>query len=202
MNSGYLYEYTSLLERVLSTGHYLKYSSTALETLISYSPYFQKIENDKGSFPPIITDGVLTKSLFPEQDINIAKIPIFNQCLWAAEVYLRIQGATGLTFEAIFLYIPISKIYNMFPLYHEMDFSHLLNEFITLYKKESVLSILLRKYKYSLKDISIKYRIPYSTLASLKQRKRDMNKTSAKVVINLAKVFRVRVETIAEIKVS
>ena len=201
MNSNYLYEYASLLEKVLSTGYYLNYSPVALERLISYSPYFQAIENDKESFSPIINDSVLIKSLFSEQDININDIPSYNQCLWAAEAYLRIQGSTGLTFEAIFLYIQISKMYSLFPLYHEMDFSQIIDEFNCLYKNESVLSILLKKYKYSLKDVSMKCKIPYVTLSSLKQRKRDIKKANVEAIISLAKVFKVRVETIAEISI-
>ena len=201
MNSNYLYEYSSLFERVLSVAHYLHYSTATLERLISYSPYFQNIENDKNSFPPITNDKTLINSLFYDQTVNIEEIPIYNQCLWAAEAYLRIQEATSLTFEAIFLYMPISKMYSLFPIYHEMDFSQIINEFNILFNKESTLSILLKKYNYSLKDISIRCNISYATLFSLKQRKRDIKKANTEICINLAKIFNVRVETIAEIKI-
>lgn len=201
MNSEYLFEYANHFETVLAVAYEKGYSLSALEKLISYSKYFQYIESDKTSYPPITTDEQLIKGIFPELKVNLATINSYNQCLWVAEAYLRIQGVTGLTFECIFLYIPISKMYEYFPLYHEMDFSHIVNEFKRLFSLKSALEILLDKYGYSLQDISSRIEIPYDTLHSLKKRRRDIKKLSVESVVKLAKVFNVRVETIAEISI-
>ena len=53
------------------------------------------------------------KEIFPEISVDLDNTPVHNQCLWAAESYIRIQEKTGLTFEAIFLYIPIDKSWNI-----------------------------------------------------------------------------------------
>ena len=198
MNSQYLYEYTSILERVLSVGYECNYVTSSLERLISYSSYFQNIEKDKKGFAPITNDVTLIKELFPNFKKDLSKIPTYNQCLWAAETYLRIQGETGLTFECIFLYIPINKMYNYFPLYHEMDFSHIIKEFKKLFNEKSVLSVLTDKYHYSLSDIAKQIDVSYDLIVSLKQRRRDIKKASAEIVIKLAQVFNVRIETIVE----
>ena len=196
MNSNYLYDYINLLERILSFGYKMHYSSNAIERAVSYSSFFQKIENNES---PLINDSLLLKSLFQEYDIIPSDIPVYNECLWAAEGYLRIQNASKLTFEAIFLYIPINKMYDLFPLYHEMDFSHLVNEFTSLYEKKSVFSLLLDKYNYSVSTVSEKTGISYETLYSLKQRRRDIKKISVEMAKKLASYFHVRLETIAEI---
>lgn len=200
MNNNYLYEYTSLLERVFSAGYRLNYSLSALERMISYSPFFESIESDGNSLPPIINDYQLIKEIFSDHEVDLDNIPTYNQCLWAAEAYLHIQGESHLTFEAIFLYLPIDKMYDLFPLYHEMDFSQIVQHFMHLKESKTVFALLLDKYKYSIKDISVATNIPYATLFSLKQGHRDMKKTSIEVVNKLSNILRVRLETLAELK--
>ena len=111
MNSNYLNEYINTLERVLSYAYENNISAFATEKAISYSQYFQAIEKDLSSFSPIINDQVLVDNLFEGLDKKLIDTPVYKQCLWAAEAYLRIQGEFALTFEAIFLYIPIKKMY-------------------------------------------------------------------------------------------
>ena len=200
MNSHYFYEYVELLERVLSLAYQNKYSTKMVEHVISYSSFFQKIEKEKNEYASIIDDISLIKSLFNEDNIDLSSIPTFNQCLWAAESYLYIQKETRLSFEAIFLYIPIEMMYQYFPLYHEMDFSQIVEEFKRLYKKRSVLDILLSNYNYSVKYIAEKINISYDTLYSYKQRRRDIKKMSADSAYLLANIFKTRIETILELR--
>ena len=197
MNSNYLYDYVNLLERVFSFGYKTNYSTSAIERAISYSSFFQKIEKNES---PIINDSLLLAALFQENSINLEAIPVYNQCLWAAEAYLRIQDECRLSFEAIFLYIPINKMYDYFPLYHEMDFSHIVKEFLSLYEKKSVFSLLLDKYNFALNNVSNDICISYETLYSLKQRRRDIKKISVETGKAIADYFNVRLETLAEIK--
>ena len=197
MNSNYLYDYVNLLERVFSFGYKTNYSTSAIERAISYSSFFQKIEKNES---PIINDSLLLTALFQENSINLEVIPVYNQCLWAAEAYLRIQNECHLSFEAIFIYITINKMYDYFPLYHEMDFSHIVKEFLSLYEKKSVFSLLLEKYNFALNNVSNDIGISYETLYSLKQRRRDIKKISVETGKAIADYFNVRLETLAEIK--
>ena len=201
MNSQYLYEYANVLERVLSVGYECNYSTPAIERLISYSSYFQGIENDGDGFAPITTEAALIHSFFPDFKTDLMKVASYNQCLWAAEGFLRIQGETGLTFECIFLYLPINKMYEYFPLYHEMDFSHIIEEFKRLFDERSALGLLIEKYHYSLTDVAKRIGASYDMLSSLKQRRRDIKKASVEVVARLSRVFKVRMETISEIAI-
>ena len=89
-------------------------------------------------------------------------------------------------------------MYEYFPLYHEMDFSHIIKEFKRLFSERSAFGVLIDKYHYSLTDIAKQTGISYDMLSSLKQRRRDIKKASVEVVVKLAQVFNVRIETIAE----
>lgn len=201
MNNLYLEEYITVFERVLAVAYECGYSTASLEKSIAYSDYFQGIELDHQGFAPLIHDEVLVKEIFPSFNGDLLEIPTYNQCLWAAESYLRIQGATRLTFEAIFLYLPIRKMYEYFPLYHEMDFSKIIQEFERLYDEKSVLGLLIDRYHYSLTKIAEQIGVSYSVLSSLKQRKRDISKTSVDTVVKLSRILHVRVETIAETRI-
>lgn len=200
MNINYLYEISSKLERVLSLGYQNKFSSSFIERQISYSPYFQKVEKSNQFVSSIINEEQLLKEIYP--DINDVDCPKYNQCMWTSEAYLRIQENTGLTFECIFLYIPINKMYEYFPLYHEMDFSHIIEVFKSLHSEKSVLSILIDKYHYSLKDVSHFIDVSYDTLYSAKQRRRDIKKLDFDVLYKLSNVFNVRLETLTETSIS
>ena len=201
MRYSYLLEYADLFARVLSIGYEKEYTTSSIERLISYSPYFQAIEKDQLGFAPIITDVALIRALFPDLNINLTNRPIYIQCMWAAESYLRIQGETGLTFECIFLYIPLNKMYSYFPIYHEMDFSHIVNEFKRLYQEQSALSIIMDKYGYSIEEFADRTKISYETLYSLKKRRRDIKKISVAVASVLSYALHVRLETVCELKI-
>lgn len=200
MNDNYFENNIALLERIFSLAYEYKYSLTALEKNISNSFYFQKIERDD-YISPIIIDISLTKDVLPELNVDLENVPIYKQCLWAAESYLRIQKETHFTFELIFLYIPIRKMYEYFEIYHEMDFSQIIKEFNRLYLEKSVLNLLINYYQIKLKSISEITDISYSTLLSLNNRRRDIKKVNVEDAIKLAKLFRVRVETISEIRI-
>ena len=199
MNSIYLNEYTNLLERLLSYAYKNSYSFKSLEKDISCSLLFQTIEKHNVPFPPYIDDNTLARSIFSDPSINLMEVRSYNQCMWAAEAYLRIQGDTRLSFEAIFLYIPITRMFDCFPLYHEMDFVHIINEFKRLFQKQSVLNVLIKSFNYSIKYVSNSVGLSYDTLYSYKQRRRNIKKMSAETAYALASLFKVRMETLLEL---
>ena len=201
MNNYYLRDYSSHLERVLSTGYKLQYSTKAIERAVAYSSFFQRVEKDYLDFAPMIDEESLIRSIFPEIQFDINVAPTYKQCLWAAESYMNIQGATRLTFEAIFLYIPIQKMYEYFDIYHEMDYSQIIDEFKRLYSLKSVLEIIVDKYNFSLKEISEQTGVSYDTLFSLKKRRKDIKKLNVQTASLLSSILRVRIETLTEISV-
>lgn len=199
MNEIYLVEYTNVFERLLSYAHENGYSFKGLERDISRSSFFQHIEKYDIPFPLVVDDNTLARSIFSDPSIDLMEVRSYNQCMWAAEAYLRIQNDTRLSFEAIFLYIPIVKMFDYFQLYHEMDFSHVVNEFRRLFRKQSILSILINNFHYQIKYVSDSVGLSYDTLYSYKQRRRNIKKMSAETAYALASLFKVRMETLLEL---
>ena len=200
MNSNYIYEYANLFERVLSAAYYYEYFTVSLEKKISYSSFFQYVEKSS-AYAPTISENDLIKQVMPEIRVNLLSVPTYNQCLWAAEAYLRIQKEFGFTFELIFLYIPILKMYNYYLTYHEMDFSQIVDEFKRLYEEKTVLAALLDNRKISLSDLSKSTNLSYDLLFSLKSRRREISKVDVATISLLSRVFHVRMETLSELKV-
>lgn len=201
MRSENLYEYINILERLLSTAYKYAYSTKMVEKEVASSSFFQAIENEDNSYSPIINDIDIAQKIFNDPSVNLNDVPVYNQCLWAAESYLRIQQETGMTFEAIFLYIPLIRMYEYFPLFHEMDFSQIVDEFNKLREKNSVLSLLVTNNGYSLSYVADKTGISYDTLFSYKQRRRDIKKMNAADAARLASFLRVRIETLLELSI-
>ena len=201
MKNNYVDDYIEILERVLSIGYKINYSTEALEKEIALSSFFQKVESNHNELPIINTDQEVVKEIFKNENVNLDETPTYKQCLWAAESFLRIQDKTKLTFEAIFLYISIQKMYEFFNLYHEMDFCQIVDQFVKLHEEKSVLTLLLEKKKISIKELSDKTNIPYETLYSLKQRRRDIKNINVFSAVTLASLLNVRVETLAELSV-
>ena len=92
-------------------------------------------------------------------------------------------------------------MYEYFPLYHEMDFSQIIDEFMRLYSKKSVIALLLDKYSASVQSVSNYSGIPYTTLYSLKQRRRDIKKVNIEKIYKLSQYLNVRIETISELEI-
>ena len=201
MNEYYLYEYANLLERVLSYGIKTLVTEDHLEKMIGRCEFFQTIEKSGEGYAPITNDETLIKILFPSNKIDLKDVPIYTMSLWASESYIRIQNYTKLSFEAIFLYMPLEYMYSLFPVYHEMDFSHIINLFLEKEKEKSVLEILCEKFGYKTKDVAKLTHIPYDTINSLKLRRRCFRKTNVEIAYKLASLFRVRIETISEIQI-
>ena len=91
-------------------------------------------------------------------------------------------------------------MYRFFDLYHEMDFSQIVGLFEERLNEKTVFAALLSKFGWSLKEVSRQTKIPYDTLASLKKRRRSFAKMNVDTVFKLASLFRVRMETMAELR--
>ena len=156
MEERFFNEYSTMLERVLSTAEKYQYALHAVERYISYSSFFQTVETSHHGPAPIGNEQHLIDAFFPERKINSNDVPIYNHCLWAADAYIWIQFKTRLSFEAIFLILPLEVMYDRFPIYHEMDFSHIVNYFLERQKEHTIFAILLERYGYKLSETKVK----------------------------------------------
>ena len=199
MDDRHFYEYSKILERILSVGVKYNYSHNVIERCVAYSGFFRLVESSQHGIEPLGNEQDLINAFFPERSINANEVPVYNCCLWAADAYMWIQYKTNLSFEAIFLIMPLEVMYNRFPIYHEMDFTHIVNHFLERQKEKTIFAILLERFGYKLNYVAEKTGISKDTLCSFKQGKRDIRKANVDTVSKLANLFHVRIETFASI---
>lgn len=183
------------LGEILSIAYHHEYATSVIESRIAHSPFFIAIEQNIDSPTLYMSSSKLINSIFYDIKID-GKIELFNQTLWAAELYIRIQDKTHLTFEAIFLYLPLEKAYEMYSVYHEMDFSQSVNYFMSLKKENSVLSMAMRKNKINGHELAKCCNLSYPTISALRQEKRDINKVQAKSLYKISNCLHLRLESL------
>lgn len=183
------------LGEILSIAHHHKCATSAIESRIAHSTYFIAVEQNVDSPALYISPSRLINSIFYDIKVD-GKIELFNQTLWAAELYIRIQDKTHLTFEAIFLYLPLEKAYQMYQIFHEMDFSQAIKYFISLTKKNSILSMAMHKNKVDGYELAKYADLSYPTISALRQQKRDINKVQAKSLYKISRYLHLRIESL------
>ena len=100
-----------------------------------------------------------------------------------------------ITFESLFIVLPIDKTINMYPLYHEMDYLQTL-EFVKNKIKYSVLDEIMTFKSLSTQKLSRLSGVSFSTISALRYGKRDINKLEASSLLKLANALRVKVESL------
>ena len=189
-------EIINTLAIVLSIGHAYKYSEEAIMKRIAYSLYFSCIEKNKDDPILYVDEQSLISSIYYDANIASYDSILYNQSLWLSELYVRIQRQTNMTFEGIFLYLPLSKGYRMFPLYHEMDFSQGVDYFLSLLHNQSILSLIMKKKALSIDEVAKASGLSYVMISSLKQRKKDISKVAASNLLAMASYLGVKTETL------
>lgn len=78
----------------------------------------------------------------------------FNDAYWCGYIYMNIFYKYNKPFSYIFLKLPLSKLLDMYHVYHEMDITSVYEVFEELMLKDTILSLLLIKHSYKLSELS------------------------------------------------
>ncbi len=166
INVNDLSKISSLLSSLFFYGFSSGYSSKTIEEKILKSEFINKLEKGdasylyRGNLESIVGD--IFKVSMPN-DETIKTNPL---SLWLGEIYTRLFFTFNKSFSFIFLYLPLSEATKIYPLYHEMDFSQLIDYFAKLSKQETLMTLLLKKYKMSARELSILTGVNYNTIVS------------------------------------
>ena len=153
-------EYRYIFALIFQTGFNLKLSGDAIEEKIIKSKYVTAMYHDSDMIIKDNSDTVLEEIY----GVNIqTRDTVEDQILWMSYIYTDLFFDRKKPFDYIFLYLPFNDLFNMFPLYHEVDNSFVFVEFDKK-RKISLLDSLLNKYEISKKGLSISTRINYNTI--------------------------------------
>ena len=133
--------------------------------------------------------------LFPLYDNNGFAYHPYSEFGWLGEMYIQLFLKFQVTFELLFIIIPLNDALNLYKLYHEMNFSKM-NDVFTERVKFTYLDNVIKYRKLSSDEISKKTGLSIATIKALRYGNRDISKVETKTLFKLAKVLRVKVESL------
>ena len=114
---------------------------------------------------------------------------VYNDAYWCGSSYFELFLRTGKPFSYLFLKLPLVKMMDIYPIYHEMDISSLVMFFNNLEKEKTILRLLCKNNRCSLPKLSSATGISLSTLSKYNANDAALYKGSFQNIIKIAKFF-------------
>lgn len=114
---------------------------------------------------------------------------IYNDAYWCGYSYFEIQQRTKKSFAFIFLKLPFNKLMNLYPIYHEMDVSSLLDYFLRIDKEVTILRLLCLRKGCSIPELSLQTGVNKTTLAKYNASDESLRKASFSSIYKIATFF-------------
>ena len=178
--------YVEALACLLSYGNKNRFASAFVERSIAYSKPFTELENGNSRMLAFSSPHQICLAVFSDASPVFDGQEIYSEFGWVAETYVRLAlKHRPLTFEFLFLAFPISEMVEKYPLYHEMDFSQIEEEFQRRIHY-SKLDLILKRFGITTSRLSSETSLSMYTVRSLRYGYRQMSKTEAETVIKIA----------------
>ena len=171
---------------------------TAFTHALEKSEFIKKIESDKYDdyFNKSILDiyESITGNMLGEDN----GFGIYNDAYWSAVSYFDLHLKTNKPFSYIFLKLPLEKMLDMYDVYHEMDFSALLERFNELEKEKTILRALCEEKHVSLSKLSKGTGISVNTLMKYNASDNALYRASFQNIIEIATFLDVSISLFKE----
>lgn len=114
---------------------------------------------------------------------------IYNDAYWCGYSYFELHQRIKKSFAFLFLKLPLAKLLDMYDVYHEMDFSSLLNQFHKLDKEKTILRALCEEKHCSISKLSSMTEISKTTLSKYNSSDEALYKASFQSIYKIAHFF-------------
>lgn len=114
---------------------------------------------------------------------------IYNDAYWCGHSYFELHQRTKKSFAFIFLKLPLFKMIDLYSIYHEMDFSSLLDYFYKLDQEKTILRLLCEEKNCSIPRLSVETGIKKTTLSKYNASDDALFKASFQIIYKLANHF-------------
>lgn len=193
----YLKKYELVISYIIENAITSGYAIPHIERQIAYSKVFTEFEESDVTEIAFSSCEKSYLSMFEKNSFN--KVNEYGIYGWIGYAYIYLFLKEKITFETLFLIMPIENMINRYPVYHEMDIRQLEDDFKYL-TRYSLFDAILKAKKISTNELSIKTNIPFSTLSSIRFGKRDINKVEFSTVIKIAKALKIKPESLSHLE--
>ena len=181
---------------VLATMHKMNLSSFSY--LLERSDFVKKIE--KGKYDDYFNKP-LTTIFFDITGITIDSdnsFGVFNDAYWCGYSYFELFLRTGKPFSFIFIKLPLVKMMDVYPIFHEMDISSLMDFFAKQEQRKTILRLLCEQNRTSLPKLSASTGISLATLSKYNSDDDALYKASFQNILRIAHYFDAPITLFAE----
>ena len=157
--------------------------------MLSNSSFIESIEKDKYNdlFNKPIEQLLFSITGFETKEDN--SYGIYNDAYWCGQNYFDLHVKTKKPFVYIFLKLPFEELMNVYSIFHEMDFTSLLDYFRKKEKEKTILRILCEEKRCSLNDISKATALNLNVLKKYNSSDNAMYKASFQNISKLVSYF-------------
>ena len=114
---------------------------------------------------------------------------IFDDAYWCGTAYFYLREKTRKPLEYILLKLPLDQLIDLYPLYHEMDYSSLLEEFNKIEKEQTILKLIFETYHVNMVKLSKDINISLNTIKYYRQNDENLYSASFDKIYHLANYF-------------
>ena len=123
--------------------------------------------------------------IFDVDYINDNTFMKYDGGYWCGYVYMNIFYKYKKPLSYIFLKLPLSKLLDMYGIYHEMDISQVYEIFEKEAESDTIMGLLLKKHSISIKNLALKTTVSSRTISYYKNSDNNLYKGSFE---NVAKI--------------
>ena len=191
----YVNKYQDALSYILSRAVYEKYSFSYIEKVISYSSVFSELEKSNVTQIAFSSYEKNYSILFPDSSNNDFVFNPYDMFSWIGSSYMKLFLSLEITFELLFIILPLPEMMNLYSLYHEMDYTQLLNHVRELVPF-SPLDTIMKNRNISSNKLSELSGVSCPTIKALRYGRRDINKFEAGNLFKVAIHLNVKAESL------
>ena len=166
-----------------------KINFKSFTNMLSKSSFITAIEKDKYNelFNKPIEQLLFSITGFETKEDN--SYGIYNDAYWCGQNYFDLHIKTKKPFVYLFLKLPFEEMMNIYSIYHEMDFSSLVDYFHKKEKEKTILRILCEERRCSLNNLCKATSLSLNTLRKYNSSDDILYNASFQNIIKLIEYF-------------
>ena len=166
-----------------------KINFKAFTNMLSNSSFIDAIEKDKYNelFNKPIEQLLFSITGYEPKEDN--SYGVYNDAYWCGQNYFDLHIKTKKSFVYLFLKLPFEEMMNIYSIYHEMDFSSLVDYFHKKENEKTILRILCEEKRCSLNDLCKATSLSLNTLRKYNSSDDILYKASFQNIAKLIQYF-------------
>lgn len=197
VSDDYLEKYQNVFSYLLGRAIAEKYSLEHITFSIAYSKLCQELERSNATTIAFSSCEKIYQDIFPLFENKGIEIDNYGIYGWLGHIYIRLFLDLKTTFEMLFFIFPLHVALDSYHLYHEMDYSALLN-YVKKRSEPSHLDVVMEKKNISSHRLSVLTDIPFSTINALRYGNRDFDKLETFKALKIATSLNVKAESLTK----